>query len=155
MSTTMPRTLIVISIYHDQLSDLNTWHCLLICSSYRLSLKFCMLHNRVYSSFVLDSRFLEFSFVSTFWFRPISPQLSWVDVMTDGQSAPLWDPWPDFTFSVSFFRKIALVFVLGRSLWREDESCVVCLYIRIDITPSKVGWTRGKTHVMSNAFGLL
>jgi hypothetical protein len=52
--------------------------------------------------------------------------------VTDGQSAyqswcraPLWDPWPDFTFSILFFQKIALLFVLGRPLWREDES-VIC-----------------------------
>jgi hypothetical protein len=37
--------------------------------------------------------------------------------------APLWGPWSDFTFS--FCRKIALLLVLGRPLWREDGS-VIC-----------------------------
>jgi hypothetical protein len=58
------------------------------------------------------------------------PKLSWGDVMTNGQSvypswcwAPLWSPWPDF--SLSFCQKIALLFVLGHSLWREDGS-IIC-----------------------------
>jgi hypothetical protein len=38
--------------------------------------------------------------------------------------APLWGPWPDFTFS-SFYRKIAVFFVLGRPLCREDGS-IIC-----------------------------
>jgi hypothetical protein len=38
--------------------------------------------------------------------------------------APLWGPWPDFTFSF-LCRKIASLFVLGRPLWREDGS-VTC-----------------------------
>jgi hypothetical protein len=57
-------------------------------------------------------------------------QLSWVDVMTDGQSAypswcraPLWNPWPDFFFPF-FWRTIALLFDLERPLWREDGSAI-------------------------------
>jgi hypothetical protein len=38
--------------------------------------------------------------------------------------APLWSPWPDFTFPF-FCRKIALLLVLGRPLWWEDGS-VIC-----------------------------
>jgi hypothetical protein len=55
----------------------------------------------------------------------------WVDVMTDGQSAypswcqaPIWDHDQNFLFPF-FCWTIALLFILGRSLWREDGS-VVC-----------------------------
>jgi hypothetical protein len=37
---------------------------------------------------------------------------------------PFGGPWPEFTFPF-FCRKIALLFVLGRPLWREDGS-VIC-----------------------------
>jgi hypothetical protein len=71
------------------------------------------------------------NFLSHHTHEPISltKTLSWVDVLNDGQSAyqswcraPLWDPWPDFTFSILFFRKIAMLFFLGRPLWREEGS---------------------------------
>jgi hypothetical protein len=51
---------------------------------------------------------------------------------TDGQLVsmswcwtPLWGPWPDFSISFFFCRKIALLFVLDRPLWREDR-CIIC-----------------------------
>jgi hypothetical protein len=60
----------------------------------------------------------------------ITCELSWVDVVTDGQSAypswcraPLWGPWPDFFFTF-FCWTIALLLVLGRHLWREDRSAI-------------------------------
>jgi hypothetical protein len=53
---------------------------------------------------------------------------SWSYFTTDGQSvsmswcqAPLWGPWPD----PFFCRKIVLLFVVGRPLWREDGP-VIC-----------------------------
>jgi hypothetical protein len=65
------------------------------------------------------------------WIHWHLAELSWFDVMTNGQSAyqswcraPLWGPWPDFAFPFSC-RTIALLFVLGRPLWREDAS-VIC-----------------------------
>jgi hypothetical protein len=41
--------------------------------------------------------------------------------------APLWGPWPDFTFPF-FCRTVALLFVLRRHLWREDGA-VICTAI--------------------------
>jgi hypothetical protein len=68
-----------------------------------------------------DSRFLD---LRTHWI------VSWVDVVTDGLSAhPSWcrvPLWPMTRIFFSFFRRtIALLFVSGRPLWRENGS-VIC-----------------------------
>jgi hypothetical protein len=48
----------------------------------------------------------------------------WRSVSMSWCRAPLWGPRPDLLFPF-FCRKIALLFVLGRLLWREDGS-VIC-----------------------------
>jgi hypothetical protein len=54
--------------------------------------------------------------------------------------APLWGPMTRFYFFSFFCRKIALLFVLGRPLWREDGS-VICSAI-CQLTESRRTRTR-------------
>jgi hypothetical protein len=75
---------------------------------------------------------INFFFLSLIIFRQLRNYsfgpLSWVEVVTDGQSAypswcqaPPWESCPDF-FSFLSFAGLTLLSVLGRLFWREDGS---------------------------------
>jgi hypothetical protein len=51
-------------------------------------------------------------------------EVTWRPTVSQSVCPGVGHPWPHFTFSF-LCRKIALLFVLGRPLWRED-GCVIC-----------------------------
>jgi hypothetical protein len=78
------------------------WNCFLVQAASTCFRKIVLSNSDISSHYTVNSTDYMWPFFRMFW----RSGLSWVDVVTDGHSAypswcraPLWGPWPDFSFS--------------------------------------------------------